>query len=93
MKRTEYSWKTQDIPGFLAQIVRYVGNGGTYFYFRGVVPKGKNPDLIADKLLTRYAIRKRKWQRTRRQLKDTASIHYLGYGRLFVVMLEFSWSL
>jgi hypothetical protein len=51
------------------------------------VPEGKDPRAVASKLLDRYDIRKKRWQRKRRHLKETASIHLLQYQELMVIML------
>ena len=87
MTSQEYRYEVKSIDGFLSQVVRYVACGGHYFYIRVRVPKGKDPQAVAEKLLARYDIRKKRWQRKRRHLKETASIHLLLYQDLIVVML------
>ena len=82
-----YRYEAKNIDGFLSQLVRYIANGGHYFYLRVRVPDGKDPNAIAEKLLDRYEIRKSRWQRKRRYLKDTASIHLLLYRELIVIIL------
>ena len=82
-----YRYEVKDIDGFLSQLVRYVANGGHYFYIRVRVPDGKDPDAIAAKLLDRYDIRKSRWQRKRRHLKENASIHLLQYRELIVIIV------
>ena len=82
-----YRYEVKDIDGFLSQLVRYVANGGHYFYVRVRVPEKKDPQSIAEKLLDKYDIRKPRWQRKRRHLKDTASIHLLQYQELIVMIL------
>ncbi len=88
MTSQEYRYEVKSINGFLAQVVRYVACGGHYFYIRVLVPEGKDPKVIAEKLLSRYDIRKKRWQRKRRHLKETASIHLLQYQSLIVIMLS-----
>ena len=87
MSNQEYRYEVKNIDGFLSQAVRYVACGGHYFYIRVRVPQGKAPRVVAEKLLDRYDIRKKRWQRKRRHLKETASIHLLLYQELIVVML------
>jgi hypothetical protein len=82
-----YRYETKNIDGFLSQLVRYIANGGHYFYIRVRVPEGKDPNAIAEKLLDRYDIRKSRWQRKRRHLKESASIHLLLYQELIVIIL------
>ncbi|MCA9170404.1 MAG: hypothetical protein KDB23_22155 [Planctomycetales bacterium] len=88
MATEDYRYETLRIDGFLSQLVRYITQGGHYFYIRCLVPEQKDPHVIADKLLTRYGIRRKRWERKRRNLKDAASIHFLMHGRLFVIMLS-----
>ena len=87
MRSQQYRYEAKDIDGFLSQVVRYVACGGHYFYIRVRVPEGKDRKAIAEKLLDRYDIRKKRWQRKRRHLKETASIHLLQYQELIVIML------
>lgn len=87
MSSQQYRYEAKDIDGLLSQLVRYIANGGHYFYIRVRVPDGKAPRVIAEKLLDRYAIRKSRWQRKRRHLKETASIHLLQYRELIVIIL------
>ena len=88
MTTEEYHYDTLSIDGFLSQLVRYITQGGHYFYIRCLVPEHKDPHAIAAKLLTRYGIRRKRWQRKRRNLKNAASIHFLMHGRLFVIILS-----
>jgi hypothetical protein len=87
MSKQEYRYEVKSIDGFLSQAVRYIACGGHYFYIRVRVPKGKDPRAVAEKLLDRYDIRKKRWQRKRRHLKKTASIHLLLHQEMIVVML------
>ena len=82
-----YRYQAKSIDGMLSQLIRYVANGGHYFYIRVRVPQGKDPTAIAERLLDRYDIRKARWQRKRRHLKDTASIHLLQYREVIVIIL------
>ena len=82
-----YRYQAKSIDGMLSQLIRYVANGGHYFYIRVRVPEGKDPTVIAERLLDRYDIRKARWQRKRRHLKGTASIHLLQHQELIVIIL------
>lgn len=88
MANDVYRYQTRDISGYISQIVRYINHGGHYFYVRGIVPEHKDPDFVAKKLIDRYGISRKRWQRKRRYLKETASIHYLARNRLWVIMLS-----
>lgn len=82
-----YRYEAKSIDGMLSQLIRYVANGGHYFYIRVRVPQGKDPSAIAEKLLDKYDIRKSRWQRKRRHLKETAGIHLLQHQELIVIIL------
>jgi len=88
MSNQDYRHEAKSIDGFLSQLVRYIANGRHYFYIRVRVPEGKDPRAVAEKLLDRYDIRKSRWQRKRRHLKQTASIHLLQYHEVIVIMLS-----
>ena len=86
MSTVDYPCEAKSIDAFLAQLVRYVASGH-WFYVRCRIPAGKNPQRVDEKLLRLYDIRRPRWQRKRRHLKDNAGIHYLRYDRLFVILL------
>ena len=86
MSTVDYLCEVKSIDAFLAQLVRYVASGH-WFYVRCRIPAGKDPQRVDEKLLRLYDIRRPRWQRKRRHLKDNAGIHYLRYDRLFVILL------
>jgi hypothetical protein len=86
MPAVPYPCEARSVDAFLAQVVRYVSSGH-YFYIRCRIPGGKNPRAVDEKIVGLYDVHRPRWQRKRRNLKTTAGIHYLRYGRLFVVML------
>jgi hypothetical protein len=88
MANEDYRYQARNVAGFISQIVRYIRHGGHYFYVRCVIPEGKDPQAIAEKLIARYDVRRKRWQRKRSNLKHTASIHYLAFGQVFVIMLS-----
>ena len=86
MPTVPYTCEARSIDAFLAQVVRYVSSGHC-FYIRCRIPDGKDPIAVDEKIVSLYDVQRSRWQRKRRNLKTTAGIHYLRYGRLFVVML------
>lgn len=72
--------------GFLQQLaVAYVTHG--YFYYvAGRVPEGKDPGDVDRKLLAKYGIERSRWSRARRKRGGHANMHYLRYGRFFVLL-------
>lgn len=85
MQAYPYQCEAKTLDGFLAQLVRYVASGH-YFYVTGVIPTRKELAQVDAKLTRLYGIGKPKWERARRRLGDQAGIHYLRYGRFFVLI-------
>ena len=83
---SDYQYEARSVAGFVSQIVRYVASGH-YFYVRVLVPEKKDPAIVDEKLLERYGVRKKRWQRKRRHLKENAGVHYLRCNRCAVLML------
>jgi hypothetical protein len=81
----EYRYEAVSINRFVDQAVRYV-SAGYFFYVRCIIPEGKDPSAVDAKVMSRYGIGGKKWRRERRNLKGSAGLHYLRYGRVLVVM-------
>jgi hypothetical protein len=86
MNRRDYPCEAASADGFVAQIVRYV-TSGYFFYKQCRIPTHKDPRTVDHKLMGRYGIGGKKWRRERRNLRDSAGVHYLRYGPVFVIML------
>lgn len=72
--------------GFVQQLaVSYVGHG-YWFYVTGLVPERKDPLVIDQKLIDRYGIDISKWARARRKKQGLSNLHYLRFGRFFVLV-------
>lgn len=72
--------------GFVQQLaVSYVGHG-YWFYVTGMVPERKDPLAIDQKLIDRYGIDVSKWARARRKKQGLSNLHYLRFGRFFVLI-------
>lgn len=82
----EYQYEAKNVVEFVAQIVRYVASGH-YFYLRVLVPERKDVSAVDAKLLDRYGVRKKPWQRKQRHLNDNAGVHYIRCNRYVVIML------
>lgn len=81
-----YRFEATSLPGFIQQLaVSYVGRG-YFFYVTGWIPKKKAPETIDQKLLGRYDIAISKWARVRRKAEGKANLHYLRFGRFFVLV-------
>ncbi len=81
-----YRCRAVSLPGFIQQLaVAYVAHG-YWFYARGWIPIDKDPEAIDRKLIDRYGIDVSKWERARRKRAGLANLHYLRYGRTFVLI-------
>lgn len=63
----------------------YVGHG-YWFYVTGVIPGGKDPRRVDEKLLEQYDAGISKWARARRKRAGLANVHYIRHGRFFVLI-------
>src|SRR5262245_59261961 len=80
-----YRCEAPTIAGFVQQLaVSYVANG-YWFYVTGVIPEGKDPRHIDDKLVSKYGIDISKFARARRKASGLANIQYLRHERFFVL--------
>ena len=81
----DYRYETATIEGFVQQLaVSYVAHG-YWFYVTGVIPEGKDPRRVDEKLLGKYGIEISKFTRARRKLAGQASVQYLRHRRFFVI--------
>ena len=81
-----YRCRAVSLAGFIQQLaVAYVAHG-YWFYARGWIPIDKDPEAIDRKLIDRYGIDVSKWERARRKRAGLANLHYLRYGRTFVLI-------
>ncbi|HRY49110.1 MAG TPA: hypothetical protein P5186_13765 [Candidatus Paceibacterota bacterium] len=81
-----YRCVATSVAGFVQQLaVSYVANG-YYFYVTGAIPDHKDPARIDGKMVEQYGIDQSKWTRCRRKRVGLANVHYLRYGRFFVLI-------
>ena len=85
----EYRAEAKNVNAFVSQVVNYV-KSGHYFYVRCMIKDRKNqkdPAEVDARVIEAYGIARKRWQRKRRHLKDNAGIHYLRYGKVYVMLL------
>lgn len=81
-----YRCEAETEAGFVQQLaVSYLGHGYC-FYVTGQVPATKDPATIDAKLIARYGIGISRWARARRKKAGLANMHYLRFGRFFVLL-------
>lgn len=80
-----YRCEATSIEGFVQQVaVNYIGRG-YLFYSTGLVPVGKDPRLVDQKLVKKYGLEISKWTRARRKKEGMANVQYIRHGRFFVL--------
>lgn len=81
-----YACVATSVTGFIQQLaVSYVSNG-YFFYVIGHVPTHKDPARVDVKLIERYEVAMSKWTRARRKRAGIASVQYLRFEQLFVLL-------
>jgi len=81
-----YRCETTTLEGFIQQLaVSYVGRG-YWWYVTGRIPPGKNPRAVDEKLISRYGITWKKWERARRKELGLANLQYIRFEDFFVIL-------
>ncbi len=81
-----YRCEATSVEGFIQQLaVSYIANGYR-FYVPGVIPAEKDPRAVDAKLIDRYSIDCSKFVRCRRKKRGFASVQYLRWERVFVLV-------
>ena len=81
-----YRCETTSVAGFVQIVASNYLPHGYWFYVTGHVPDGKDPQAVDRKILDRYGIELSRQQRARRKLKGLANLHYVRFGRFFVIL-------
>lgn len=81
-----YHCVTTSLEGFIQQLaVSYVGRG-YWWYVTGRVPAGKDASAIDEKLISRYGITWKKWERARRKQNGQANLQYIRHNDFFALL-------
>lgn len=81
-----YQCEVPTIAGFVQQVaVGYLAHE-YYFYVVGIIPAGKDPRRVDEKLVQRYGIDCSKWARARRKRAGLSNVAYLRHHRFFVLL-------
>jgi len=81
-----YRAEATTVEGFVQQIACCYLRHGYWFYVTGVVPEGKNPRAVDDKLIRKYGVAVSETTRRRRKLAGLANLQYLRHDRFFVLL-------
>jgi hypothetical protein len=81
-----YRCEVPTVGGFVQQVaVSYLAHG-YFFYVAGIIPEGKDPQRVDEKLVQRYGLDISKWARARRKRAGLASVAYLRHCRFFLLL-------
>ncbi|MBX9582578.1 MAG: hypothetical protein K2X87_19910 [Gemmataceae bacterium] len=72
--------------GFIQHLASNLLPHGYFFYVQGLVPAGKDPRTVDAKLIDRYGIDLSPSARYRRKRAGLANLHYLRFGREWVLL-------
>ena len=81
-----YQYEVKSIRAFVQRVACEVANRGYVFYVTGHIPAGRTPEDTDRKLLEAYGLSLSKFQRYRRKSRGIASVQYLRYRELFVLI-------
>lgn len=81
-----YRCEATTLTGFVQQLAANILPHGYWLYVRGVVPEGKEPQAVDQKLMAKYEIDISRQQRARRKLAGQANLHYLRLGRDWIIL-------
>lgn len=82
----EYRCAVTSVAGFVQQLASCYLPHGYWFYVSGVVPVGKDPRAVDEKLLAKYGIGMSRTSRARRKAVGIANVHYIRYQRRFLLL-------
>lgn len=82
----EYRCEATTLEGIVQQLASNILPHGYWFYVTGIVPEGKAPSAIDEKLMRKYGVEISRSQRARRKLNGLANVHYLRLGRFWVLL-------
>ena len=82
----EYRCVATSVTGFVQQLASCYLPHGYFFYVSGVIPPGKEPEAVDEKLKGRYGISISRTSRARRKAVGIANMHYLRFRRRFLLL-------
>jgi hypothetical protein len=82
----QYRYETTSVEGFVQFLASNILCHGYWFYVTGLVPVGKDPRAVDAKLTEKYSVCLSRQQRARRKLAGMGNVHYLRFGRMWVLL-------
>ena len=82
----EYRCVVTSVEGFVQQLASCYLPHGYWFYVSGIIPPGKDPESVDEKLIAKYGIGVSRTSRARRKAVGIANVHYIRYQRRFLLL-------
>ena len=82
----EYRCCATSVAGFVQQLASGYLPHGYWFYVSGIIPPGKVPAAIDQKLMAKYGIGVSRTSRARRKAVGIANVHYIRFQRRFLLL-------
>lgn len=83
---SSYRCQATSVQGFLQVLACNYLPHGYWFYVAGIIPEEKNPEIVDQKLIDKYGIAVSRQSRLRRKKAGLANLHYLRYGRFWLLL-------
>lgn len=82
----EYRCVATSVEGFVQQVASCYLPHGYWFYVSGIIPLGKDPESVDEKLIGKYGIDVSRTSRARRKAVGIANVHYIRHQRRFLLL-------
>jgi len=82
----QYRCEATTVDGFVQQLGCSYLRHGYWFYLTGEIPEAKDAQRIDAKIVARYEIAERRWERSRRKRAGRPNAHYLRYRNRWVIL-------
>lgn len=83
---SSYRCQATSVEGFVQVLACNYLPHGYWFYVSGVVPDGKDPKVVDQKLIAKYGVAISRQGRVRRKHAGLANLHYLRFDRFWVLL-------
>jgi hypothetical protein len=83
---SSYRCNATSVEGFVQVLATNYLPHGYWFYVSGIVPEGKDPELVDEKLIDRYGVAISRQGRVRRKHAGLANLQYLRFGRFWLLL-------
>lgn len=81
-----YKYEVTSLVGFLQRVATHLLPKGYYFFVQGILPEGKNPQALDEKLLSRYDVVKTEGARRWRKSQGLGNVQYVRFKRSWILL-------